>query len=116
VFVGNSILGRGVRIGSGAIVANRRFDQDTIRLGSSKIGVSSGSEFAGAIIGDYCRLGANAVSNPGTLIGPFTWINALVNCYGFIPRAKMVSAISELAMTDKSAIPLQSGDRCYEKT
>lgn len=56
-FVGDSILGGDVNLEAGAVVANHWNERpDTGRL-----------KF-GALIGDRCRIGANAVLSPGTIL------------------------------------------------
>ena len=111
-FVGDSVLGVGARIGSGAILANRRFDQKEIRYqdDAGRI-VPSGREFFGAIIGMYSRIGANVTLSPGTLIGQHTWVASgcvLRGRYGsdlFIAPPKM-----ELVISSKERTSLRSGD------
>lgn len=90
-FVGDSILGKSARIGSGVITANRRFDQQNIKLKQDNgEKLDTGSDFFGLIIGDYSRIGANSVTSPGTLIGPYTWIYPATSLHGFIPAEKRV--------------------------
>jgi NDP-sugar pyrophosphorylase family protein len=71
-FVGDSIIGSGVNIEAGAIVANYRNELDDkqirIRLGDAVI--DTGVDKFGALIGDGARIGANAVVAPGALIAP----------------------------------------------
>ena len=78
-FVGNSIIGRNVNIEAGAILANYRnergggevicFDgQNSIRTGQDKFG---------ALVGDECRIGANAVLAPGTILARGTIVERL---------------------------------------
>lgn len=114
VFIGDSILGIGARVGSGTILSNRRFDQGTVRLGSGDVKLSTDRQFFGAILGDYVRLGANIVTSPGTLVGPYTWVASLVSLYGFVPRAKMVIIKQELEYRDKQELELRSGQGEYE--
>ena len=114
VFVGDSILGLGARLGSGTILANRRFKQDEVPLGAGEGRQKSGAQFFGAIIGDYARLGANVVTAPGTLVGPYTWVGSLASLQGFIPRAKLVTPRLELQITDKDETALRSGQGEYE--
>ncbi|MDR0446132.1 MAG: hypothetical protein LBH17_03745 [Oscillospiraceae bacterium] len=85
-FAGDSVLGAGARLGSGVITANRKFDQTevTARLGDEVI--SLGADKFGLILGDYSRLGANCVTQPGTHIGPNTWVFPGVAVRGFIPE------------------------------
>lgn len=89
-FAGDSILGASARVGSGVITANRKFDQTnaTLKIDGQKIDL--GDSFFGCVLGDSARLGANAVTQPGTHIGPYTWVFPLTNVRGFIPAGKRV--------------------------
>lgn len=90
-FVGDSILGKSARIGSGVITANRRFDQQNIKIKQENgEKIDSGVDFFGCILGDYSRIGANSVTSPGTLIGPYTWIYPQTSIHGFIPAEKRI--------------------------
>lgn len=106
-FVGDSILGKSTRIGSGVILANRRFDQKniTVRINGEK--VDTQADFFGSIIGDCSRLGANAVTLPGTFIGPYTWILPTLQVRGFIPAEKRVFPKEEYIITDNPKIELK---------
>jgi NDP-sugar pyrophosphorylase family protein len=65
-FVGDSILGTEVNLEAGAVIANHWNERpDTGRL-----------KF-GALIGDGCRIGANAVLAPGTILAPGTVVPRL---------------------------------------
>ena len=116
VFVGDSVLGMGARLGSGTILANRRFQQDEIILKAGPQQLNTDASFFGAIIGDYARLGANVVTAPGTLVGPYTWVSSLISLYGFVPRAKLVILKQELVIRDKEEVALISGWGQYEKS
>ncbi|MDR1299943.1 MAG: hypothetical protein LBJ84_06830 [Oscillospiraceae bacterium] len=95
-FVGDSVLGASARIGSGAITANRRFDQAAISVKLDGARHDLGSDFFGLILGDSSRLGANCVSQPGTHIGPHTWVMPMTCVRGAIAREKRVYTKSEL--------------------
>jgi bifunctional N-acetylglucosamine-1-phosphate-uridyltransferase/glucosamine-1-phosphate-acetyltransferase GlmU-like protein len=71
-FVGDSVIGAGVNIEAGAIVANYRNEMDDkrIRIAWRKNVIDTGVEKFGALIGDHARIGANAVVAPGALIAP----------------------------------------------
>ena len=99
-FVGDSILGKSARIGSGVITANRKFDQSNIR--------DTESDFFGLVIGDNSRMGANSASLPGTFIGPYSWIFPLTQVRGFIPELKKVSNKPDLYMTENIKTELKS--------
>lgn len=99
-FVGDSILGRKARIGSGVITANRRFDQENIKIKSENgERIDVGTDFFGLILGDNSRIGANSTTFPGTFIGTYSWIFPLTQVKGFIPELRKVSNNNQLYMT-----------------
>ena len=96
-FVGDSILGKSARIGSGVITANRRFDQKNIKLKlDSGEKIDTNTAFFGCILGDYSRIGANSSVVPGTFIGPYSWIYPSTPVRGFVPKQKRVYIKNEL--------------------
>lgn len=106
-FVGDSVLGASARIGSGVITANRKFDQSnaTLKLDGEKRDL--GDSFFGLILGDSSRVGANAVTQPGTHIGPNTWIYPMTNVRGFIPAEKRVYHERTVVYEDNEVIELK---------
>ncbi len=107
-FAGDSVLGVSARIGSGVITANRKFNQSEVTLKVSKDKkVSLGDSFFGCVLGDASRLGANAVTQPGTHIGPHTWIFPLTNVRGFIPACKRVYHETKLIMEENEIVELK---------
>ena len=68
-YVGDSILGAGVRLGAGAKIANLRFDEADIVVD----GVATGRQKLGVVLGDGCRLGVNVGVGPGVVMEPGTW-------------------------------------------
>ncbi len=113
-FVGDSIIGYGARIGSGVIIGNRRFDQKEIfwKVGTEKI--ASGADKVGAIIGDYARVGANVSTNPGTLIGAYTWIAGGQSVSGYI-ESKMYKKPNGETVNNLLAKDLSELDASGEK-
>lgn len=73
-FVGDSVLGRDVNLEAGSIICNHRNErtekQIRVRLGSTLY--PTGCDKFGALLGDACRLGANAVVAPGAMLVPGT--------------------------------------------
>ncbi|MDR1132415.1 MAG: hypothetical protein LBL15_08360 [Oscillospiraceae bacterium] len=106
-FAGDSVLGASARIGSGAITANRKFDQTNavLKLGETRIDL--GDSFFGCILGDSARLGANAVTQPGTHIGPYSWIFPLTNVRGFVPARKRVYHAHKTLMEENAVVELK---------
>jgi len=101
-FCGDSIIGKSARLGSGVITANRKFNQTNIMFK----GEDQGSDFFGLALGDYSRLGANVVTQPGTHIGRYSWIYPLTNVRGFIPSNKRVFHDFTLVMEDNESVTL----------
>lgn len=69
-FVGDSILGSSVNLEAGSIICNYRNERDSkeilVRVGAGL--AQTGVEKFGALVGDNCRIGANAVVAPGALL------------------------------------------------
>ncbi len=59
-YIGDSIIGRGARIGAGTITANTRIDRKEIKKDFKKLG---------SIIGNNVKIGINCSLMPGILIG-----------------------------------------------
>ncbi|MGC6373009.1 LpxA family transferase [Pseudomonas sp. K2I15] len=69
-FVGDSVLGRGVNLEAGSIVANYRNERDDKEVQVRIDGQlqRTGCDKFGALLGDQCRVGANAVLAPGAVL------------------------------------------------
>jgi bifunctional UDP-N-acetylglucosamine pyrophosphorylase/glucosamine-1-phosphate N-acetyltransferase len=106
-FAGDSVLGASARIGSGAVTANRKFDQTNATLKLDGTRVDLGDSFFGCILGDSARLGANAVTQPGTHIGPYSWVFPLTNVRGFIPACKRVYHAHKTLLEDNEIVELK---------
>ncbi|HKW10590.1 MAG TPA: hypothetical protein VJO33_09430 [Gemmatimonadaceae bacterium] len=79
-FVGDSIIGSDVNLEAGAVVANhyneRRDKEVRVYIRGEEIGTRV--DKFGALIGDHCRLGANCVLSPGTILHPNEVVGRLV--------------------------------------
>jgi len=69
-YVGDSILGNGVNLGAGVKLANFRLDHAPVTFFHRGNKVVTGLAKFGAVLGDGAQLGCNAVTSPGTLMGP----------------------------------------------
>jgi len=82
-FIGDSIVGSNVNFEAGAIAANhyneRSEKEIVVSIKNQK--VKTGSTKFGALIGDGCKIGANAVLSPGTVLEKNTVVDrqALIN-------------------------------------
>ena len=106
-FCGDSVLGASARIGSGVITANRRFDQQNAKLRVNGEVTDLQDSFFGLILGDSARLGANSVTQPGTHIGPYSWVYPITNVRGFVPADQHVYHPREIVMKDAPRVELK---------
>lgn len=106
-FAGDCVIGKSARLGSGVITANRKFDQSNVSLKADGVRIDLGDSFFGCILGDYSRLGANSVTQPGTHIGPHSWVFPLTRVRGFIPREKRVMKEEQIIFADNKIVELK---------
>lgn len=67
-YVGDSILGEGVNIGGGSVIANLRHDGENITVNINGQRIDSGRKKLGAIIGANSKIGINNSIYPGVKI------------------------------------------------
>ena len=68
-YVGDSVLGPNVNLGAGVKLSNLRNDGKEVHVIFDGQRVPSGLRKFGAILGEGCQLGCNAVTNPGVVLG-----------------------------------------------
>ncbi|RDC62180.1 LbetaH domain-containing protein [Adhaeribacter pallidiroseus] len=78
-FIGDSIIGHQVNFEAGSITANHHNDRSDKRIfvfyNASVL--ETDSQKFGSLVGDYSKIGANAVLSPGTLLLPNTIVRRL---------------------------------------
>lgn len=69
-YVGNSIIGNDVNLEAGSVLANHfnEHKNTIVPVVLDNTIVDTGVTKFGSLLGDYCRIGANAVLNPGTIL------------------------------------------------
>ncbi len=83
-YVGDSIIGIDVNLGAGVKLANVRNDRGEVKINlknGSRVG--TGLRKLGALIGDGSQLGCNVVTNPGSIISPFSMVPPNQTVTGF---------------------------------
>ena len=78
-FIGDSIIGSYVNFEAGAVIANHyneRIDKE-ISILYQDTNFKTGFKKFGALVGDQCKIGANAVLSPGTILIPNTIVGRL---------------------------------------
>ena len=74
-YVGDSILGGGVNLGAGVKLSNLRNDGKNVNLRIGEEREDSGLRKFGALLGEGCQLGCNAVTNPGVILGVDSFVH-----------------------------------------
>ena len=74
-----AVIGQDVNIEAGAILANHYNERadDTVYVRHRGERICTGLHKFGSVVGDSCRIGANAVLSPGTLLMPHTIVRRL---------------------------------------
>lgn len=75
-YIGDSVLGNDISLGSGAILANLRLDEEHIFSTVKNQQVETGRNKLGAIIGSTVRIGVNVSIMPGIKIGSHSFIGS----------------------------------------
>lgn len=81
-YVGDSLVGRNVGLGAGAILCNMRLDKKAIRIE----GISTQAPKLGAALGDGAALGAGVICNPGAIIDRDTFVRPRTIVTGHFSR------------------------------
>lgn len=85
-YVGDSVLGAGVNLGAGVKLANFKTDGSNITVD----GQATGLRKLGGLLGDGVSIGCNAVTVPGTVIGPNSAVYNCVMVRGTVPANSIV--------------------------
>jgi len=111
-YIGDSVIEGDFGMGSGAVLANLRLDDHTIRVGEEK--VDSGRHKLGLIAGKGSRIGVNASTMPGARVGYNSLVGPGVVLYGDVKDNKKVLVKQELEVTEHSPA-LTSYDQFRDK-
>ncbi len=80
-YVGNSMIGSDVNLEAGSVLANHfnEFENHRIKVNINGEIIDTKTLKFGSLLGDGCRIGANAVLNPGTVLGKASVVGRLVH-------------------------------------
>ena len=81
-YVGDSILGGGVNLGAGVKLSNLRNDGKNVNLRVAEEKIDSDLRKFGALLGEGCQLGCNAVTNPGVILGVGSFVHPNITVTG----------------------------------
>ena len=68
-YLGDSIVGKGCRMGAGMITANRRIDRQNIKVQVKGERIDTGLSYFGAVVGEDTKIGIHVSLMPGVLVG-----------------------------------------------
>jgi UDP-N-acetylglucosamine diphosphorylase / glucose-1-phosphate thymidylyltransferase / UDP-N-acetylgalactosamine diphosphorylase / glucosamine-1-phosphate N-acetyltransferase / galactosamine-1-phosphate N-acetyltransferase len=102
-YIGDSIIGTGVNLGAGVILANLKSGahNEVVYVYDKDKKINTGLRKFGAILGDNIHIGCNAVLNPGTIVGRNTTIYPLSTILGVIPQNSIVKYKPQLEIIKK---------------
>ena len=91
-YVGDSVLGRGVHFGAGAIASNLRADRKNVCLHVEGVGVPTKRRKVGAMVGDGAEIGCGAVLSPGAVVGARAIVYPLKLVRGCVPADSILKS------------------------
>lgn len=89
-YVGDSIFGRGVHLGAGAIASNFKAGAGEVSVDWEGRRTPTGRNKLGVLAGDGADVGCQAVLNPGTILGRGVVVYPLVSLRGTVPGRTIV--------------------------
>lgn len=87
-YIGDSIIGNNINMGSGALTANYKFDESPVTATINKERINTDRVKLGALIGDNSRIGVNAALMPGVKVGRNTFVGSSVTLYKDLPDSQ----------------------------
>ncbi len=100
-YVGDSILGFHAHMGAGSITSNIKADRLNVIVRTDEERIETGKRKFGAVLGDWCEIGCNAVLNPGTLVGRHTNIYPCNCVRGVIPENHIYKDKDHIALKEE---------------
>ena len=84
-YVGDSILGHKAHLGAGVVLSNVNSIRGHVMVEHEGKRIDTGLRKFGALLGDGCDIGCNAVLNPGSIIGRGAVVYPCTNWRGVLP-------------------------------
>jgi NDP-sugar pyrophosphorylase family protein len=95
-YVGDSILGHHAHVGAGVVLSNHKAFPGNVTVEVDGVPRETGLRKFGALLGDDCDIGCNAVLNPGSIIGRGAVIYPNVNWRGHLPANTIAKNKAEI--------------------
>ncbi len=111
-YIGDSILGRGVNLGSGTVLSNLPVTsvKDEVTGARTHIQIEhdgsvwdTGLPKFGAVLGDWCETGCNSVLHPGAIVGPRSLIYPLTSVRkGVYPAGSILKLRQDIEAVERT--------------
>ncbi|MCR4264021.1 MAG: hypothetical protein NUV98_04895 [Candidatus Roizmanbacteria bacterium] len=89
-YVGDAVVGNDCNVSGGAMFANFRLDNQSVKVKAENEKIDTGMKKFSAVVGDGTWVGVNSVLNPGTMIGKRCFIYPLVSVTGTHPENSII--------------------------
>lgn len=89
-YVGDSILGFKVHMGGGAMTSNVRSDHGNVVVHAGGENYATNRKKVGAMLGDFVEVGADTLTNPGTIVGRNSIVYPSMSVRGFVPAESIL--------------------------
>jgi NDP-sugar pyrophosphorylase family protein len=100
-YVGDSILGDKAHLGAGVKISNFKLFAETISVEIDGEPFDTGLRKFGALLGDRCEVGCNAVLSPGSILGRDSVIYPNVSWRGILPAMMIVKNKAALEVVER---------------
>lgn len=100
-YVGDSVLGYRAHLGAGVILSNYRSLPGTIWVEVDGRRWDTGLRKLGALLGDQCEVGCQAVLNPGSIIGRRAVVYPGVNWRGYLPADRIAKNRAAIEVVER---------------
>ncbi len=97
-YFGDSIFGKGCKIGAGTVTANVRLDREEIKATVKRKKINTGLKHLGAILGENVKVGINVSFMPGVMVGS----NSIIG-----PHSLVMKNISENSLFYNKAVQIK---------
>lgn len=102
-YVGDSILGFKAHLGAGVKISNFKVFPGNVTVDIDGRPFDTGLRKFGALLGDHCEVGCNAVLSPGSILGRESVIYPNVAWRGILPEKMIVKNKAALEITPRRA-------------
>lgn len=84
-YIGDSVIGESCNLGAGTLIANYRFDGESVKMRVKDSVLDTGKRKLGVVLGDEVKTGINASLMPGVKVGNDCWIGPNIVVYRDLP-------------------------------